>query len=250
MIYLKTKEEIKIIAKAGKIAAAVMKEVAKNIRPGAKVSDLDKIAEKKTRSLQAEPSFQKVAGYRHSTCITPNDFVVHGIPGDYILCEGDILGVDLGTYYQGFHSDMAQTFPVGKVSQEKKQFLLAGEKALTEAIKQAHVGGRVGDISYAIQTIIEGANYSVVRELSGHGVGRKLHEDPLIPGRGRRGSGEKIKEGMVLAIEVIYNMGKPSIRLLPDGWTIATADASLSGLFERTVAVTDKGPLVLTKVVA
>jgi len=236
--------------KAGEIAAAAMGEIAKNIRPGIRTSDLDKIAEEKIRKLQAEPSFQKVEGYRHSICSTPNDLVVHGLPSNYVLRDGDILGVDLGAYYQGFHSDTAYTFPVGKVNREKRQFLSVGEKTLQEAIKQAKVGNRIGDVSNKIQTIIEDAGYSVVRELAGHGIGRALHEDPLVPGRGRSGNGEEIKEGMVLAIEVIYNLGRPSIKLLADGWTITTADGSLSGLFERTVAVTVEGPLVLTKVTA
>ena len=250
MIYLKTKEEIKKMAKAGEIAATAMEEIAKNIQAGVKTSDLDKIAEEKIKTLGAEPSFKKVRDYKYSTCITPNDLVVHGIPGNYILREGDVLGVDLGAYCEGFHSDTAHTFPVGKVSEERKKFLLVGEKALAEAIKKVRVGGRIGDISATIQKIVEEAGYSVVRELAGHGVGRDLHEDPLVPGRGKRDSGEDIRQGMVLAIEVIYNMGKPSIKLLPDGWSIATSDGSLSGLFESTVAATEKEPFVLTKVAA
>ena len=247
MIYLKTKKEIKIIAKAGEIAVASMEEVAKNIRPGVRSRDLDKIAEEKIRGLGAEPSFQKVPGYRHSICVTPNELVVHGIPGNRILAEGDILGIDLGAYYRGFHADMAGTFPVGKISNENSQFLVVGKEALKEAIREVKVGKRIGDISAAIQKVVEGAGYSVVRELVGHGIGRQLHEDPLVPGRGKAGSGEEIKEGMVLAIEVIYNMGKPAVRLLSDGWSIATSDDSLSGLFESTVATTEKEPLVLTR---
>ncbi|HEX7456297.1 MAG TPA: type I methionyl aminopeptidase [Candidatus Nanoarchaeia archaeon] len=250
MIYLKTKEEIKLIHKAGQIAAAAMREVAGNIRPGVKSSDLDKIAENKIRQLGAESSFKTVDGYKHSICTTPNELVVHGIPGDYVLRNGDILGVDLGAYYKGFHSDMAQTFPVGQVSEEREKFLKVGNLALKGAIKQVKVGGRIGDVSDAIQTVVEGAGYSVVRELVGHGVGRELHEDPLVPGVGKKGAGEEIKEGVVLAIEVIYNQGPPSIQLLPDGWTISTKDGSYSGLFERTLAATKKGPLVLTQWVA
>ena len=232
--------------RAGQIAAAAMQQVAKNIRSGVKVSDLDKIVEKRIRSLGGESSFKRVAGYKHSTCITPNDWVVNGIPGDYVLREGDILGVDLGAYYNGFHSDMAHTFPVGKVDEDKRKFLEVGRTALIEAIKHVKVGGRIGNISSSIQTAIEGAGYSVVRELVGHGVGRKLHEDPLVPGLGRKDSGEEINEGLVLAVEIIYNKGKPSVQLLPDGWSISTKDRSLSGLFETTVAATKKGPLELT----
>jgi methionyl aminopeptidase len=246
MIYLKKLEEIKIIAEAGQIAATALEQVAKNIKPGVKTRELDLIAEEVIRDAGAESSFKKVKGYNYSTCLTPNNLVVHGVPGSYVLKEGDILGVDLGAYYRGFHSDLAATFPVGEIDNEKKKFLSVGKKALREAINEAVIGGRVGNISNRIQKIIEGAGYSVVRELAGHGVGRSLHEDPLIPGIGRRGSGEELKEGMVLAIEVIYNLGQLGVQLLADGWTIATSDGSISGLFEHTVAVTKEGPLVLT----
>ena len=235
-----------MMEKAGQISAAALGEVAKNVRPGIKCVELDKIAESRIRKMGAESSFKKVEGYRHSVCTTPNDWVVHGIPGNYVLREGDIIGVDLGAYYKGFHSDVAQTFSVGEVSSEKKKFLKVGEACLGKVVKNVKPGGRIGDISASIQGIIEGAGFSVVRELVGHGVGRSLHEDPLIPGIGKKGTGEEIKEGMVLAIEVIYNQGKHTIQLLPDGWSVSTRDGSLSGLFEWTVAATRKGPLVLT----
>ncbi|OGY25993.1 MAG: type I methionyl aminopeptidase [Candidatus Woykebacteria bacterium RBG_16_44_10] len=247
MIYLKTQSEIEIMYRAGQIAAAALIEIAKNIKPGIKTSQLDTIAETKIRDLGAESSFKKVEGYHYNTCITPNDLVVHGVPSDYTLSEGDVLGADLGAYYRGFHSDLAYTFPVGKVSSERKKFLSVGMNALWEAIKEVRIGSRIGDISNKIQTVIEGSGYSVVRELVGHGVGRELHEDPLVPGRGKKGTGEELKEGMVIAIEVIYNFGKPGVRLLSDGWSIATSDSSVSGLFEHTIAVTKKGPLVLTQ---
>ena len=238
------------MAKAGQIAANALRQVAKNIRPGVKVSDLDKITEEKIKNLGAESSFKKVNGYQYTICVTPNDWVVHGIPGNYVLREGDILGVDLGAYFKGFHSDLAYTFPVGKIDNERRKFLATGEKALQAAVKKVRIGGRIGDISETIQNMVESAGYSVVRELVGHGVGRNLHEDPLIPGIGKRGTGEKIEDGMVLAVEVIYNQGKPQVQLLPDGWSIATKDGLLAGLFESTVAATKKEPLVLTKYVA
>lgn len=247
MIYLKTEAEIKIMRKAGKIAAAALAQVANSVKPGVKTSELDMIAGEKIKQMGAESSFKKVKGYHYSTCLTPNDIVVHGIPGSYTLKEGDILGVDLGAYYEGFHSDMAYTFPVGRIDTQKKKFLSVGEGTLWAAIKEARLGARIGDISNKIQTLVEGAGYSVVRELVGHGVGHELHEDPLVPGRGRKGSGEELKEGMVIAIEVIYNFGRPQIKLLSDGWSIATSDSSVSGLFEHTVAITKKGPLVLTQ---
>lgn len=233
--------------KAGRIAATALEEVEKHIKIGVDTKDLDKIAAAVIEKEGAVPSFKKVPGYKHCICATPNSWVVHGVPGNYILKNGDILGIDLGSYYNGYHSDVAHTYLVGEGNEEKKKFLKIGEKALWSAIKEAKLGGGIGDISNKIQTIVEGAGYSVVKELVGHGVGKRLHEDPLVPGRGKKGTGLELKEGMVLAIEVIYNMGKPDVALLPDGWTIATKDKSFSALFERTVAVTKKGPVVLTR---
>jgi len=233
--------------RAGQIAAEALAETAKHIRPDRKTIDLDAVAKNAIRRLGAEGSFTKVKGYHYNTCLTPNDQVVHGVPGDYVLREGDILGVDLGAYYKGFHSDLAYTFPVGRVSKESTRFLAVGRKALKEAIRDIKVGGHIGDISNRIQTVVESGGYSVVKELVGHGVGRDLHEDPPIPGRGKKGSGKELREGMVLAVEVIYNLGQPNVQLLADGWSIATRDASISGLFEHTVAVTKEGPLVLTQ---
>lgn len=246
MSNLKTKEEIAIMRQAGRISALAMAEVSKTIKPGITTLELDRLVEKIFREKGAEPAFKKVEDYQYTICTTPNDWVVHGLPSNYSLQEGDIVGVDLGALYQGYNSDMAQTFRVGKVSREADNFLATGEKALHEAIKQAKVGNRIGDISSTIQLIVEGAGYSVVKELVGHGVGRQLHEDPMVPGRGKAGTGEKLTEGLVIAIEIIYNFGKGGVVLLDDGWTIASADHSLAGLFERTVAITDKGPVVLT----
>jgi len=246
MTHLKRDKEIKLMAKAGEITAKAMEAVAKKISPGVKTIELDKIAEDTIAKLGAESSFKKVKGYKHTICTTPNDWVVHGIPGEYKLKEGDIIGIDLGAYYKGFHSDMAQTFPVGEISKEAERFLGVGRTALEEAIKKVNQGNRIGDISSTIQKFVEGGGYSVVRELVGHGVGRELHEDPLIPGVGKEGKGPKIEKGMVLAIEVIYNKGVKEIQLLPDQWSITTKDREIAGLFERTVAVTEKGTLVLT----
>ena len=247
MIYLKTKNEIEIIHQAGQITTTAMLEVSKKIRPGIKTSELDNIAEEVIKKLGGESSFKKVKGYKHSICVTPNDWVVHGIPGNYTLKSGDVIGIDLGTYFGGFHSDMAQTYAVGKVSKEVEEFLSVGKKALNEAVKKVQIGSKVGDISNTIQEIVEEAGHSVVRELVGHGVGRNLHEDPLIPGVGKKGTGVLIKEGMVLAVEIIYNRGSQKIQLLDDGWSISTKDGSISGLYERTVTPTKEGPLVLTR---
>jgi methionyl aminopeptidase len=246
MIYYKTGSEIEIMKKSGDISSAAMREIAKNIRPGIKTTVLDRIAQETIEKLGGESSFKKVENYFHTTCITPNDWVVHGVPGDYILKEGDLVGVDLGAYYKGFHTDMAQTFAVGNVSAEKKKFLETGKKALSQALGEVKEGNHIGDISSRIQTSVEGGGYSVVRELIGHGVGKELHEGPLIPGIGKKGTGEKIARGLVIAVEVIYNFGKPEVKLLADGWSISTKDGSVSGLFERTIAITEKGPEVLT----
>jgi methionyl aminopeptidase len=240
-------KEIKIMAKAGEIAARAMEEVAKKIKVGETTSYLDKVAENTIKRFGAESSFKKVAGYKHTTCMTPNDVVVHGIPGGYVLAEGDILGVDLGVFYRGFHADTSWTFPVGNIDKEKEMFLSVGQKTLLKALEQVKIGNKIGDLSHVIQTNIEGAGYSVVRELVGHGIGTELHEEPPIPGRGKKGTGPLIREGMALAVEVIYNFGKPAVVFLPDGWSIATRDGSLSGLFEHTVVATKNGPYVLTR---
>lgn len=247
MIYLKNPKEIEIMRKAGKITALALEEVRKHIKTGVSTIELDKIAQEVILENGAEPSFKKVQGYEYCICATPNSWVVHGIPGDYRLRNGDIIGIDLGAYYKGYHSDMAHSYVVGKTSQEKIKFLKTGEKALWEAIKEAKIGNKIGDVSNKIQTIVEGSGYSVVKELVGHGVGKELHEDPLVPGRGKKGTGSDIQEGMVLAIEVIYNMGKPELIILDDGWTIDSKDNSNSGLFERTISITKKGPVVLTQ---
>ena len=247
MIYLKSDREIKTLSKAGEIAGKAMEEVFKNIKAGVKFIELDKIAEEVIKKSGAQSSFKRVQNYENTICITPNDWIVHGIPGNQTLSNGDIVGIDLGAYYKGFHSDMAKTFPVGEIPKETKKFLSVGYQALKKAIKKSKIGNHVGDISNTIQKEVEGNGFSVVREFVGHGVGRQLHEDPFIPGYGEKGAGVELKEGMVLALEVIYNRGKDDVHLLSDGWTAVTKDGSLSGLFELTVAVTKKGPLVLTR---
>ncbi|MDP2671812.1 MAG: type I methionyl aminopeptidase [bacterium] len=247
MAYLKTKEEIKTMAEAGRIAAKALGEIEKHIKSGVTGLALDKTAQEVIKKEGAKPSFMTVEDYQYSICVTENELVVHGIPTAVAFKEGDIVGIDIGALYQGFHSDMAETFAVGRVSAEVQNFLKTGKEALNKAIAQAKVGNRVGDISSTIQTTVEKAGYSVVKELVGHGVGTALHEDPLVPGIGKKETGPVLKEGMVIAIEVIYNQGKGPVVLLEDGWTIASRDGSLSGLFERTVAITKKGPVVLTQ---
>ncbi len=254
MIEIKTKEEIEIMRQGGKILAQVLAQVLKKAVPGVSGFELDKLAENLICKNNAEPAFKKVKGYSHALCISVNDMVVHGLPTRDKLKEGDLVGVDCGVFYKGFYTDAAQTIKIQNSkfkiqNSELDNFLRTGERALDEAIKVVKIGNRIGDISKTIQEIIEGAGYSIVRNLVGHGVGGSLHEEPEIPGflAGRIEETPEIKSGMTLAIEIIYNQGRPEVFLDKDGWTIKTEDGRLSGLFERTIAVTDSGPVVLTK---
>ena len=259
MIQRKTKEEIELMRRGGKILAKTLWAVMNTIAPGVSELDLDTLAEKLILESGAEPGFKRVAGYKHTICVSTNDVIVHAIPTTYRFKEGDVVGVDCGVYYKGFHTDMAET---RRVSTNNKQqttnnrkdetdtFLETGKRALEEGIKVAKAGNRVGHISKTIQDIVEKeGGYSVVRTLVGHGVGKNLHEEPEVPGflRGRIDSTPMLVAGMTIAIEVIYNMGEKEVMFRNnDGWTIGTKDKSLSGLFERTVAITDKDPIVLT----
>ncbi|MBI4990619.1 type I methionyl aminopeptidase [Candidatus Gottesmanbacteria bacterium] len=256
MIHLKTPQEIEIMKIGGKILKDVLKSVREEAKPGVKLSYLDELAQNLIVSKGASPSFKRVKGYKWTICACVNDVVVHGIPTDYKIAEGDVVGIDCGVYYQGFHTDAAWTIKVenGKWKMESgkdevDRFLETGEKAFREAIKQVKLGNYIYDISKAIQDNVEGANYSVVKTLVGHGVGRELHEEPEIPcfTKGKREMTPELVTGMVLAIEIIYNMGsKEVVYKGNDGWTIATKDGRISGLFEATVAVTSHGCLVLT----
>lgn len=265
MIKIKTPLEIKIMQDGGKMLSEVMTQILKKINPGVAELEIDVLADKLIREKGAEPGFKKVDGYNHAICVSTNDVSVHGIPSGYRFKEGDMVGIDLGVYYKGFHTDMSETLRVksqipnlppslklrraGKSqTDEVDKFLITGKKALNEAINQAKIGNHIGDISKTIQDIVEGKDYSVVRTLVGHGVGRELHEDPEVPGflTGEIEKTPKLSEGMVIAIEVIYNMGSPELKLDKDGWTLRTEDGSLAGLFERTVAITKNGPLILT----
>lgn len=242
----KTEEEIKLMKISGKICSEIFKKVLENVKEGVSCSFLNKIAQEELQKKGAAASFMKVEGYKWAICTTVNDQVVHGIPNGRILKKGDILGIDFGVFYKGYHSDMAITVPVGEITKDIKIFLETGTNALKEAIKKAKVQSRIGDISATIQKEIETAGYSPVKSLTGHGIGRRLHEDPQIPGFGEFGTGPEILENMTLAIEVIYTQGSPEVKLEKDNWTIASADGSLGGLFEQTVAVTKNGPIVLT----
>lgn len=244
MIKLKTPAQIKLMEESGKISAEVLKRTVAAVKPGITLRDLDLIAERTITELGAKPSFKSVDGYKYSTCINVNEGIVHGLPNAYKVKVGDLVSVDLGALYKGFHTDVSYTTEVQTYKETK--FLNVGKEALEIAIAQCVVGNHIGDISNAIQGCVESFGYSVSRDLVGHGVGFELHEDPYVPGYGKRGSGEKIEEGMVLAIEVIYQKGKPAIVLDEDGWTLRTKDRSLSALFEATVAATINGPKILT----
>lgn len=255
MIDIKSKEEIKIMQKGGSILREVLFVLMEHAKPGVSELELDALAEKMIRERGAEPGFQRVPGWKHAICISTNDVVVHGIPTNYKLQEGDVVGIDCGVFLDGFNTDMSDTVRVesGELKIEKdeevEKFLETGKHALNEAIKVAVIGNRVGHISKKIQEIVEKeAGYSVVRSLIGHGVGRELHEEPEIPGY-LVDNIEKtplLKKGMTIAVEVIYNMGSPDVMIDQDGWTIRTQDGSIAGLYERTIAITNNGPLVLT----
>lgn len=249
MIPLKTKREIEIIKEGGKKLALVFFRVLEEIRPGIKLVDLDKLAETLIKKQGGFPSFKTVKGYKWATCININQGVVHGIPGNYQIKNGDLVSLDMGMLWKGFHTDMAWTIAVGEESQKANSlFLKAGKKALAKAIKIAKAGNRVGHISATIEKEIRRAGFQPVEMLTGHGVGKDLHEEPLIPCF----LSEKIEktpllqEGMVLAIEVIYTQGKPDLVLADDGWTLETADGKLAALFEETILVTKKRSIVLT----
>lgn len=242
----KTKEEIEIMKVAGVITAKALKKAREAIKPGVSGIELDQIANEEIKKPGASPSFMTVEDYKWSICTSINDQVVHGIPTKRTVENGDILGIDIGALYQGYHSDLAITVPVGKIPKDTQKFLDVGRKTLEKAISMAKVGNRIGDISSTIQQSIEGEGYSVVKSLSGHGVGKELHEDPMIPGFGKPNTGLKIQKNMVLAIEVIYTQKSGNVFLEEDNWTISTRDGSLSGLFEQTIATANNGPIVLT----
>lgn len=246
MILLKTAKEIEIMARGGKKLAWVMGRVLGQIRPGIKLSWLDRLAEKLIKKQGGFPSFKKVKNYHWVTCININEGVVHGIPGDYKLKKEDLVSLDMGMFFQGFHTDMARTIRCGG---KDDKFLKIGRIALKKAVERAKPGNRVGHLSLAIQNEIKKADLNPVRVLTGHGIGRKLHEAPRVPCflKDEIKKTAALKAGMVLAIEVIYSQGSPDLVLAKDGWTLKTADGKLAGLFEDTVAITKSGPKVLTR---
>lgn len=247
MIVLKSDEEIKRMAEACRIVAEVLEGIKKIVSPGVTTRELDEFAESYIISKGARPAFKGYRGYPSTLCASVNEQVVHGIPSAGKLKDGDIISIDVGVHYKGFYGDAAVTLPVGSISKQAQKLLLATESALEAGIEKAVVGNRLSDISSTIQDHVESEGFSVVRTFVGHGIGRELHEDPQIPNYGRPGEGPKLLEGMTLAIEPMVNARSWEVNILNDGWTAVTKDGSLSAHFEHTVAITNKGQSILTK---
>ena len=246
MIIRKAAGEIERMARAGEVVADTLALLGEHARPGVTTQQLDELADDFIRSRGGTPTFKGYRGYPASICASPNSMVVHGIPSTFTLREGDILSVDVGVTLDGFVADSAYTFPIGEISAEAERLLEVCQAALAAGVEQCRAGNRLSDISHAIQQVTEGAGFSVVRSLVGHGVGRSMHEDPQIPNYGEPGRGPQLAEGMTFAIEPMINVGEQEIYVHDDDWSISTADASLSAHFEHTVAVTATGSDVLT----
>jgi methionyl aminopeptidase len=249
VITLKSPREIDIMARAGRIVAATLELVRGLVRPGISTEQLDAAAEKFIRSHPgATPSFKGLYGFPKTLCVSINEEIVHGIPSARrVLHEGSIVSVDVGVYLEGFHADAATTIPVGQIAPEASRLLDVTQEALAAGIAQARLGNHVGDIGHAVQTVAEAAGFGVVRELVGHGVGQRMHEDPQVPNHGQPRRGPRLQAGMTLAIEPMITLGDYSTRLLDDKWTVVTADGSLAAHFEHTVAITKEGPRILTR---
>jgi methionyl aminopeptidase len=246
VIIRKSQQEIEQMAKAGRIVADTLALLGEHVRPGMTTAELDALADEFITSQGGYPTFKGYRGYPAATCLSPNDMIVHGIPGAYPLDEGDILSADVGVTLGGFVADSAYTFGVGEISSEAERLLEVGQAALSAAVEQCRVGNRLSDLSHAVQKTTEEAGFSVVRSLVGHGVGRSMHEDPQIPNYGPPGRGPQLADGMVFAVEPMITAGGHEIVVHEDEWSISTADGSLAAHFEHTVAVTQAGPRILT----
>lgn len=248
MITYKTQAEIEKMRRAGQVLFAAMKAVKSAIRPGVTTAELDRVAESVIRSHGAIPSEKGYEGFPGSICASPDDMVVHGIPSEsVVLREGQIISIDCTVLLDGYQADMARTFPVGEISPEAQALIDAAKESFGKGLAFARKGYRIGDISHAIQTSVEGHGYGVVRSLCGHGIGKEMHEDPEVPNFGTAGHGPRLVAGMVIAIEPMVNEGTHVVKEQPDGWTIKTADGKLSAHFEHTIAITPKGPVILTQ---
>jgi methionyl aminopeptidase len=249
MIVLKTGRELKIMREACRISAGALQVAGKAVEPGVSTAEIDKLAEDYIRSQGGEPNFKNYEGYPATACISINNEVIHGIPSKARkLKAGDIVSIDLGAKFDGYHGDNAATFACGDVSAEAKRLMDTTRESLYEGINAAVSGGRIGDIGHAIQSYVEARGYSVVRKFIGHGIGTHLHEAPEVPNFGTAGRGIRLMPGMTLAIEPMINAGKSDVKILPDGWTVLTTDGSLSAHFEHTIVVTPDGPKIMTLV--
>ena len=246
MIFIKDDLALAAMRKAGKIVGETLLLLENKIKPGISTGELDRIAEEFIIGKGAKPSFKGLYGFPKTLCISVNNQVVHGIPGDYILKEGDIVSIDCGAFVDGFHGDAARTFPVGKVSENAERLIQVTRDCFFEGIKFAQIGNRLTDISHAIQKYVEANGFSIVKTFVGHGIGRDLHEDPEVPNFGRPGKGPMLTKGMALAIEPMVNEGSFRVRTLKDNWTVVTSDGSLSAHYENTVAILSDGPEILT----
>lgn len=248
MIVLKTARELALMKEACRISAGALRVAGEAVRPGVSTWEIDQIAYEYIKSQGAEPNFLHLYGFPATACISINDEIIHGIPSkERILKEGDIVSIDLGAKIHGYNGDNAATFACGKISEQAQRLMDTTKESLYKAIEMAVPGNKIGDIASAVQVYCEQRGYGVVREYTGHGVGRELHEDPSVPNYGKAGRGVRLLPGMTLAIEPMINEGTASIRQMPDGWTVKTADHKLSAHFEHTVAVTKDGPVILTQ---
>jgi methionyl aminopeptidase len=250
MITIKSRKEFERMAVAGQTVALVLATVKQAAAPGVSLQELDSLAAGVIRSRGCTPSFLGYHGYPASICTSPNNVIVHGIPSDYRLVDGDVLSVDAGAIFEGFHGDAAITFPIGDVPPETQLLIDTTEQALAAGIAQVKAGARLGDIGHAVESEANRHGFGVVREYVGHGIGRQMHEDPQVPNYGKPGTGTKLKKGMAICIEPMFNLGGHGTLVEPDGWTVVTADGSLSAHFEHTIAITDRGPRVMTLLAA
>ncbi len=246
MITMKSAREIEIMRRSGKITSAVLSSLMRAARPGMSLREIDRLAEKGIRERGGVPTFKGYNGYPASVCASVNEVVVHGIPGDRILRDGDILSLDLGTTFEKYVSDTAATIAIGNVSLETQRLLRVTQEALMIGIAQMKKGNRLSDIGHAVQKHAESHGYGVVRALVGHGIGTKMHEEPHVPNWGPAGRGIALKPGLCLAVEPMVTQGRYEVETLPDGWTVVTADGKLAAHFEHTIALTDAGPRILT----
>ncbi len=247
MIVLKTGRELAVMREACRISAGALQAAGRAVEPGITTGEIDEIAEKYILSQGAKPNFKNYEGYPATACISINNEVIHGIPSKKrVIKAGDIVSIDLGAVFQGYHGDNAATFASGDISPEAERLICATRESLYKGINAARAGGRIGDIGSAVQQYIESRGFSVVRDFVGHGVGTNLHEAPEVPNFGTPGRGIRLMPGMTIAIEPMVNMGKPDVKILPDGWTVLTKDGSLSAHFEHTVAITADGPQIMT----